>query len=108
MGFDMEARAFYRTASTASTRELVQVLKIVSDNPEFPICEFKPAMATQWIRENLSIIDDWVSKLEEMAKEIMPCLEVKKHLDRMTKKGGFSATRKIQLSTFFSNPMHLA
>ena len=99
MGFDMEAHAFYRTASTASTRELVQVLKIVSDNPEFPICEFKPAMATQWIRENLSIIDDWVSKLEEMAKEIMPCLEVKKHLDRMTKKGGFSATRKIQLST---------
>ena len=107
MGFDMEAHAFYRIASTASTRELVQVLKIVSDNPEFPISEFQPVMATQWIRENLSIIDDWVSKLQEMALEIMPSYEVKNCLDRITRKGRFSATRTIQLSSLLQQSIAL-
>ena len=107
MGFDMEAHAFYRTASTASTRELVQVLKVVSDNPEFPISQFKPVMATQWIRENSSIINDWVSKLEEMAHEIIPNPEIKKRLDRMTRKGGFSATRTIQLSSLLQQSIAL-
>ena len=42
LGYDMEAHAFYRTACQFSIRELVQVIKIVSDNPDHDLNQVNP------------------------------------------------------------------
>ena len=99
MGYDMEAHGFYQTACLSTTRELVQVLKIVSDNPSTPITEFKPEQATSLIENKLSIIDQWKEALEKASIEIEPPPEVEKTFSLITQTCRFSSTRAHQLKT---------
>ncbi|MDA7823762.1 hypothetical protein N9A58_09265 [Opitutales bacterium] len=99
MGYDMEAHAFYQTACLVSTRELVQVLKVVSDNPKQPISQFKPEQASKWIEAKLPEIDHWITELTEAALSIKPNPEINKLLSRITQRGGFSTTRSLQLGS---------
>src|SRR5690606_2536498 len=46
---DMEAAGFLATATGYSTRELVHVLKVVSDNPDTRIASVNAASATEWV-----------------------------------------------------------
>lgn len=99
MGYDMEAHGFYQTACLSSTRELVQVLKIVSDNPSTPLTEFKTEQVNSLIENKLSIIDQWKEGLEKASLEIKPPPEVEKTFDLITQAGRFSSTRAYQLKT---------
>ena len=78
---------------------LVQVLKIVSDNPSTPITEFKPEQATSLIENKLSIIDQWKEALEKASIEIEPPPEVEKTFSLITQTCRFSSTRAHQLKT---------
>jgi len=76
MGYDMEAHSFYITASKWITRELVQVVKIVSDNLQNPIHAVNPSSVTKGIEKNLASILSIVEELEALASEIRPSRKV--------------------------------
>ena len=71
MGFDMEAYAFYKTASNYSIRELIQVIKIVSDNPSHSLESFTPKEVPGLIAAHINKVDKLVKEIEEASSEIM-------------------------------------
>ncbi|MDG1138017.1 MAG: hypothetical protein P8N49_00655 [Opitutales bacterium] len=71
-GYDMEAHSFYTTASKCVTRELVQVIKIVSDNLHQPLDTFNPKVVSKLVETNLPTILGLVRSLEKLANEISP------------------------------------
>jgi len=97
MGYDMEAHAFYQQASRFATRELVQVLKIVSDNPSNPLQKISSKVATQLIEETFEIVTNLVDQLEQLAKEIQPPKSLKILHQKLLNTQHFSATRAHQL-----------
>ncbi len=70
--FDMEASAFYQTALRFSTSELVQCVKIVSDNADTGTDGLTAGRVTRLIEQNLGAIDDIVAHLETLATELEP------------------------------------
>jgi adenosylhomocysteine nucleosidase len=70
IGYDMEAHAFCSIAYQSITRELVQVIKVVSDNPSAPLADFNPKFATDLLFANLSHIEEISEQLERLEREI--------------------------------------
>jgi adenosylhomocysteine nucleosidase len=70
--YDMEASAFFETASRFSTTELVHCLKIVSDNRDNSVWSIDPARAGDWIRAAIVTISDTEEALRRLAKTLAP------------------------------------
>jgi len=70
--FDMEASGFYQTALRFSTSELVQCVKIVSDNVDTGTDGLRVERVTKLVEQNLDAIDDVVAHLETLATELEP------------------------------------
>ena len=70
IGYDMEAHAFCSIAYKSVTRELVQVLKVVSDNPSHPLEDFAPEQAIELISSQVSLIERIVKKMESLCNEL--------------------------------------
>jgi hypothetical protein len=68
--YDMEASGFYGEAVRYSTAELVQSLKVVSDNRERPWRGLKAALVEDLIRARLDEIDAVVEETARLAREI--------------------------------------
>lgn len=67
---DMEASAFFETATRFSMSELIQCLKIVSDNEASPTQNIQPKMVSELITGHLSIIDKVLFELTALQKSI--------------------------------------
>ncbi|WP_244310895.1 hypothetical protein [Methylotuvimicrobium buryatense] len=65
---DMEASAFFETAARFSTGELIQCLKVVSDNRLEPGRNLDPKVVEQLIGNNIGLLGLLLDKLEERAK----------------------------------------
>jgi adenosylhomocysteine nucleosidase len=97
LGFDMEAHAFYQTARKFSIRELIQVIKIVSDNPKQ---DFKTVIAKEvpkWIDQHMIEIDQLVTQIDAESAVIKPDLDLETLFTKLQEKHSFSATRLHQL-----------
>ncbi|GMR22846.1 MAG: hypothetical protein BMS9Abin37_1222 [Acidobacteriota bacterium] len=70
--FDMEASGFYQTALRFSTSELVQCVKIVSDNVDTGTDGLTVGRVSELVEQNLDAIDDVVAHLETLATELEP------------------------------------
>ena len=72
--FDMEASGFYQTALRVSTSELVQCVKIVSDNLHTGTDGdvLSGERVSELVERNLDAIDDVVAHLETLATELEP------------------------------------
>lgn len=97
MGYDMEAHAFYNTASQFSIRELVQVIKIVSDNPSSPLPEFNPKDAPGMIGRHLRQIDGLIGQMEQASASLQPDAEINSFCKKIEGVHRFSVTRSHQL-----------
>lgn len=64
---DMEASAFYETATRFSTGELIHCLKSVSDNRLSPAKNITPQQVSTMLAGSLAVINDIVRKLYELA-----------------------------------------
>ena len=64
---DMEAAEFTRVASNISCRDLVLVLKVVSDGPRDPALGLKAVKVTELISRNLRFVINHVEKLVSLA-----------------------------------------
>ena len=54
----MEAHAIYNVAYKSVTREMIQVLKIVSDNPSYPLEQFNAEKAVRLISDQIPLIEE--------------------------------------------------
>ena len=70
--FDMEASGFYETALSLSTAELVQCVKIVSDNRESGIGVLTAALVESLVERNLDTIDAIATHLESLNAALAP------------------------------------
>ena len=68
----MEAHAFCSVAYQSCTREIVQSIKIVSDNPSNPLNSFDPKTASNLIENQLDHIHTAIEGIEDLAKSLPP------------------------------------
>ncbi|MBL65797.1 MAG: hypothetical protein CML14_06390 [Puniceicoccaceae bacterium] len=103
LGFDMEAHAFYSIASRSATRELIQVLKVVSDNEGQSLESIQPTMVTECIYNHLPSILTLAQELDTLAKEISPNLETLDLQETARKIHPFSQSQIFQLDRLISH-----
>jgi nucleoside phosphorylase len=67
---DMESSAFYETAIRFTTGELVQCLKVISDNSLSPLANIRPKQVSAWIAEQLPVIETLLASLRGLAETV--------------------------------------
>lgn len=94
--YDMEASAFFDTATRFSSAELVQVVKVVSDNPSYQTGKNKVAIS--------ELINRHIQPLERLALDLQTLNESIARLEidasdweKMLASAWFSQTQKVQL-----------
>ena len=65
--YEMEASAFYETATRFSSSELIHCIKIISDNKDNSSTQIKPAQVSQWLMDALPIIERISQQLAKLA-----------------------------------------
>lgn len=60
---DMECAGFFQAAGGCATLELVQALKIISDNAEQPMDKVNPALISRLLAQNLPVIGELAGQL---------------------------------------------
>lgn len=68
--YDMEASAFYETAARFSTSELIQCLKVVSDNTASPASQINAQQVTQLIAAHIDTFSVFLHALTELAEPL--------------------------------------
>jgi len=68
--YDMEAAGFFPSATRCSSGELVQSIKVISDNPHQPIASLNARSIEQLITKNLCEIEQFINRLGELSIEI--------------------------------------
>jgi hypothetical protein len=96
IGYDMEASAFCANASLVSIRELIQVVKIVSDNPDHPVGSFDRSSVGTLIEGALPTILPVIEQLEDFALEIAPSPDLAELVDSALAHHPFSETQRHQ------------
>ena len=99
----MEAHAFYSIASRSGTRELIQVVKVVSDNEGQSYEFIQPTTATEYICNHLPSILAFAEELDALAKEISPNLETLGLQERARKLHPFSQSQIFQLDRLINH-----
>lgn len=95
--YDMEASAFYETATRYSTAELVQVLKVVSDNRRSQSVKLDPGFVSQLIVQAIPRIESQIGRLQKL-RNFIPQADTE-IFDRFANTWHFTAQQKILLST---------
>ena len=97
LGYDMEAHAFYRTACQFSIRELVQVIKLVSDNPDHDLNQVNPKEVPAMMETRLKEIDALVKQIDTTGLTMQSDEEVNKICEKIQSVHSFSVTHGHQL-----------
>ena len=96
--YDMEAVGFFETAVRFSTAELVQCLKIISDNRASGIRGLTNKQITKLLEKKLLLISNFVTDLEELAQELEPVRNANRETLPFVKRWHFSTTERRYLS----------
>jgi hypothetical protein len=97
LGYDMEAHAFYRTACQFSIRELVQVIKIVSDNPDHDLNQVNPKEVPAMMETRLKEIDTLVKQIDTASLSMKSDDELSEIIQKIQSVHSFSVTHVHQL-----------
>jgi adenosylhomocysteine nucleosidase len=97
---DMEASAFYETATRFTSGELIQCLKIVSDNESCPAHNIQPKQVSELISAQLSTIATILTKLTQLAELINPPEFAQ--FDQILSKYHFTVNEQIQFKKLLS------
>ena len=92
---DMEASAFVESARHFSHAELVQSVKVVSDNEEQPHSNISTKLATQLINKNKECIVECMEHLQTLAQSIAPLDD--RISDTILENWRFSVSQTVEL-----------
>lgn len=93
---DMEASAFFGTATRFSSAELVHCIKVVSDNSETP-CNRDKSKVSQLIQQNIKAITEFSQGLVQLNMKIEKMGISESDWQRLLSQAHFSQTQKSQL-----------
>ena len=96
--YDMEGSAFFETATRFCPRELVQSVKIISDNPESPLSHFDKSKVASLITPSIPIIKKLIEEMEIIAEELTPPLELESTFQEITRQYSLTETQVHQVS----------
>jgi nucleoside phosphorylase len=94
--YDMEASAFFETATRFSPGELIHCLKIVSDNQSETLREIDASKAMQCMEMGLSTLDGLIAALQPLHAELT--VAEPPGLAEITTRWHFTEQQRIQLS----------
>ena len=95
--FDMECAGFFQAAGGGATLELVQALKIVSDNAEQPMNEVNPALISRLLRQNLPVIEEIAGQLLALSALQQRLQDPGTDYHALTRRLRFSVSQQHQL-----------
>ena len=95
--YDMEAAGFYPAACRCSTAELVQSLKVISDNPDVSVETLNPKRVEQLLGDRIDEIAGFMEELQTLAKTAEAMKFKPKVLEELHKKWHFSVTQRHRL-----------
>jgi adenosylhomocysteine nucleosidase len=96
--YDMEGSAFFETATRFCPRELVQSVKIISDNPESPLSHFDKSKVSSLITPSIPIIKKLIEEMEIIAEELTLPLELESTFLEITRQYSLTETQVHQLT----------
>ena len=97
--FDMEGAGFFQAVTKFATLELVQVIKIISDNASQSIDEINPDLLSRLITKNLPVIDEVIQQLLPLSKKQQQLERLAEGFDRIVQSRHFTASQRHQLKT---------
>lgn len=95
--YDMEASGFYATACRFNSSELVQVLKIISDNQTNPADQISGKQVEEIISTRLDIIEAVVQQLMKMSQQVAQQLPPTDLLQEFQQHWHFTVSQQHQL-----------
>ena len=93
----MEGSAFFATASRFCTRELVQSVKIISDNPQSPVSGFDKSTVSSLITPAIPLLRILITEMEEIAREISPSFLLETTFQEIARLCSLSQTQEYQV-----------
>ncbi len=100
--YEMEASAFYEIAIRFSSNELIQCIKIISDNKNNPSTQIKPAQVSRWLSDVLPLIEKYYSQLSRLASMSQTQLAHTVNYAEIITNWHFTTSEKLQLSNLLS------
>lgn len=97
LAYDMEGMAYFETANRFAPPELVQAVKIVSDNPQNPFSQFKKKQTSTLISPHIPEILSLISSMEDLALELEPHPQLSLIIDQALALHSFTETQFHQL-----------
>ena len=98
--YEMEASAFYETAIRFSSSELIQCIKIISDNKNNPSSQIKPAQVSQWLSDSLPVIEEYSQQLSQLASLDQPSIAAS--YAEIIAQWHFTNSEKLQLNSLLN------
>ena len=95
--YEMEAFGFDDAACRYSTIELVQVYKIISDNPFNSVEGINQKTVSEWFLSNADDITRLLTRLAELVVKTNTQVALPQEIDEFSSQLRFSSTQKIQL-----------
>ena len=93
--YDMEGSAFYETAIRFTTSELIQCLKVISDNECSPSQNIQAKQVSIWIDESLPVLEKLIAEMTEL-QQIIETVEPKFYQHALSK-WHFTVSERVKL-----------
>jgi hypothetical protein len=97
LAYDMEGYGYFKSASRHSSAELVQSVKVVSDNPDNPISHFDKSTVHEMISSHLPSIVHIINEMETLSHQILPDPEIELGFTKIFPSQPFTETQSHQL-----------
>ena len=95
--YEMEAAGFYEIAIKFSVSELIQVLKIVSDNALSPICDIDETLVETWVEAQRPVIEELIVQL--IALRQLASVQANSVYSEMLETFHFTVSRSLKLKS---------
>ena len=96
--FDMEASGFYAAANRFATAELVQVLKVVSDNDASGPANVSAELVEALVAESLPVLDALIAALTPLAVQVVRLTEAPRYFDECVERWHFTVSQQHRLT----------
>lgn len=98
-GYDMEASVFTATAGRFVTSELVQIYKVVSDNPRNPVEAVTEQRITRWIEGQLPVIEQLLEQMRVLAADYNRLYALPADVLELIHSVRLTASQQVQVET---------
>ena len=68
--YDMEASAFFETAAKFTSGELIQCLKVISDNECSPASKLQDGQVAEWIKASIATLEELLGNMRGLAQTL--------------------------------------